>query len=312
MTNFPVPPAPPNPFTTPLVEHPGMPAPPVAPAMTPPPITVKQRLLLFDFSNLAYQALFAATRTPEALEKEWDGHYRIFISKVQSLLAKMSDANCELVFVLDSFPQAKKDIYPEYKEGRKKFDFDPKRGLLSALSNVVEFKIAKIKGYEADDVIGSLVAKNPDKQCVVISSDKDLWYLMKYDNCNVYSLYKNEYVTHEMFVEEFRIVNYHHLTLVKALWGDSSDNIPNISKATQKTMVPIINQTDGTLASLMEKFEENKLKSDEKGKPVVPQTVVAKWEQNIDQMIDNYTLVGLNCNLDVVTHPYVRGLEYQL
>lgn len=288
----PAPPAPPGTFTPP------------ASGISAPQFDQKSRILIFDFSNLAYQALFAVTRTPEVLEKEFDGHYRIFISKVQALLAKMSDMNCEIVFALDSFPQAKKDIYPGYKEGRKKFDFDPKKGLLSALSNILEFKIAKVKGYEADDVIGSIVAQNPDKQCVVISSDKDLWVLMKYDNCNIYSIHKNEYVTHEMFVEEFKVVNYHHLTLVKTLWGDTSDAVPNKMPRAQKHMLPLINESDGTLGSLIQNFDSKK--------SLIPPKVVAMWEQNEDQIVDNYSLVSLNCSLEFEMHKYVRGLEYQL
>lgn len=277
---------------------------PFAPPSSPVYNQIKKRKVIFDFSNLAYQALFAVTRTPEVLEKEFDGHYRIFISKVQSLLTKMSDANCELIFCLDSFPQAKKDIYPEYKDGRKKFDFDPKRGLLSALSNVLEFKIAKVKGYEADDVMASIVAQNPEDQCVVVSSDKDLWVLLKYNNCNIFSIHKNEYVTYEMLAEDFGITDPNHITLVKTLWGDTSDNVRNISKATQKTMRPIISQTDGSLRSLIDVFEKNR--------ESISKTVVAKWEENFDQMIDNYTLVGLNCKLELELIPYCKGLEYKI
>lgn len=281
-------------------------APPAAPQLTPqsPNFEVKQRILIFDFSNLAYQSLFAVTRTPEVLEKEFDGHYPIFISKVQALLAKLSDGNCEIVFALDSFPQAKKDIYPEYKEGRKRFDFDPKKGLLAALSNTLEFKIAKVKGYEADDVIGTLVAKNPDKNCVVISSDKDLWTLMRYNNCNVYSIHKNEYITHEMFVEEFSIVDYEQLPLVKALWGDASDNVKNKLPRAQKHMIPLIGQTNGSMTQLIAKVEDNKA--------TLPPKVVATWEANLDEIIDNYSVVDLSCSLEFECHQYVKGLEYQI
>ncbi len=274
-----------------------MPAPPMMPQ-------ISKRKVIFDFSNMAYQALFAVTRTPEVLEKEFDGHYRIFISKVQALLSRMSDANCELIFCLDSFPQAKKDVYPEYKDGRKKFDFDPKKGLLSALSGIVDFKISKVKGYEADDVMASLVAQNPEEQCVVVSSDKDLWCLMQYNNCNIFDLHKNEYVTHEMFVEKFTIVNYKHLTLFKTLWGDSSDNIPNVMPRTQKSMIPLIQETDGTMSSFFHLFNERRA--------TLPKPTVAHFDANIDQLIDNYTLVGLVTHLPVQTHPYVKGLEYHI
>lgn len=235
---------------------------------------------------------------------DFDGHYRVFISKVQSLVTKMTDMNCELVFVLDSFPQAKKDIYPEYKDGRKKFDFDPKKGLLSALSQIIEFKIAKVKGYEADDVMASIVAQNPDRNSIVVTSDKDLWVLLKHPNCNVYDLSRNEYVTHEDYVNKFRLSDYKHLTLYKTLWGDNSDNIPNAMPALQKSMIPIISETDGTLADFMSKFEANRSK--------LSKAVIAKYDANQDQLIDNYTLVSLNSNLEVTLHPYVRGLEYHI
>lgn len=300
MSNPFIPPAPPT-----LPGFPGQPQPLAqVPQHQVPNFEVKQKILIFDFSNLAYQALFAVTRTPEVLEKEFDGHIPIFISKVQALLAKLADGNCEIIFALDSFPQAKKDIYPEYKEGRKRFDFDPKKGLLAALSNTLDFKIAKVKGYEADDVIGTIVAKNPDKNCVIISSDKDLWTLMRYRNCNVYSIHKNEYVTHEMFVEEFNIVNYEQLPLVKALWGDSSDNVKNKLPRAQKHMIPLISQTNGSLTDLISKVEDNKAN--------LPAKVVATWEANLDDIIDNYSVVDLSCSLEFECHPYVKGLEYQL
>lgn len=294
----------PNPFGSPLPPPPNG----ISPLASPPPpvqgMDNKNRLVIFDFSNLAYMSMFAVTRQPEILEEGFDGHYQVFISKINNLLSIISDMSCELIFCLDSFPKAKKKVFPEYKNGRKKFDFDPKKGLLTALSNIVEFKIAKMAGYEADDLMASLVAKNPDKSCVVVTSDKDLWSLMEYENCSIYDLHKREYVTHERFVDKFRVKEYKHLTLAKTLWGDPSDNVPNCMKATQKVMVPLIGDTDGTLASFFEKFDE---KRDQWTK-----SVIKKFDENQEQMIDNYTIVSLNTSLDVETHPYERGLEYKI
>lgn len=265
-----------------------------------------KRMIILDFSNLAYLSLFAVTRTPEVLEKEFDGHYRVFTSKVQSLMQKMYDGDTEVIFAIDSYPEAKHSIYPQYKQGknRKKFDFDPKKGLLNSLNSIMQFKIAKMKGYEADDIIASLVKKNQDKNIIVVSSDKDLWVLLQYSNCNIYDINKNDYATYEIFNDKFKLQDYKHITLYKTLWGDSSDNVSNAMPATQKAMLPIIGQSDGTLGSFIQLFEENRNK--------FSKSVTAKYDENYDLLIDNYTIVRLNTDLDVITYDYMPGLEYQL
>ncbi len=266
------------------------------------------RMIVFDFSNLAYLALFAVTRTPEVLEKEFDGHYRVFVQKIQSILSKTYSEGTEIVFALDSYPEAKHKMFPAYKQGknRKKFDLDPKKGLLSALAPVLDFKIAKIKGYEADDVIGSIVKQNQDKNIVVVSSDKDLWVLLQYHNCNIYDISKGDYATHEAFVEKFSLAEYKHITLYKSLWGDSSDNIPNVMPALQKSMLPLIKESDGTLSSFLDLFE--KMREEKK----LTKAVLDKYEAGEDQLVDNYTIVKLHCDLPVVLYPYVHNLEYNI
>lgn len=259
--------------------------------------------LILDFSNLAYLSLFATTRTPEVLEEGYDGHYRIFISKVMNLM-KIAGMDVEMIFALDSFPQAKKDIYPGYKDGRKKFDFDPKKGLLSALNQTMDFKIAKVKGYEADDVMASIVAKNLETQTVVATSDKDLWVLLQFTNCNILDVGTNEFVTYERFNEKYGLADYKHITIYKTLWGDASDKIPNVMPRAQKQLMPVIAQTDGTLPSFFKAFEE--------AKKTISKTNLDRFEENFDQIIDNYTLVSLNTNLDYDLLPYTRGLEYSL
>lgn len=261
-------------------------------------------MIIFDFSNLAYLSLFAVTRTPELLEENFDGHHRIFVSKVQSILQKTYREGADLIFCIDSHPEAKKLIYPAYKSGRKKFDFDPKKGLLPALNNVMQFKVAKVKGYEADDVIASLVKQNQDKNIIVVSSDKDLWVLLQYPNCNIYDINKNDYATHEAFVEKFKLQDYKHLTLYKSLWGDNSDNIANMMPALQKSMLPVIAESDGTLSSFLSIFERKRA--------TFTDAVIKKFNNNYDGIIDNYTIVRLHTELKLDVHPYVNGLEYSL
>lgn len=263
-------------------------------------------MIIFDFSNLAYLSLFAVTRTPEVLEKDFDGHYRVFVQKVQSILQKIYSDGTELVFCMDSFPQAKHEIFPEYKQGknRKKFDLDPKKGLLQSLNAVMQFKIAKIKGYEADDLIGSLVKQNPDKNVIIVSSDKDLWVLLQYHNCNIYDINTGDFATHEIYKDKFKLQNYKHLTLYKTLWGDTSDNIPNVMPALQKSMLPVITESDGTLHSFIDLFEKKRTS--------FTKAVLEKYEKNFDQLVDNYTIVKLHCDLKVQLHSYIPNLEYNI
>lgn len=94
-------------------------------------------------------------------------------------------------------------------------------------------------GYEADDVIASLVKQYSNLNIRVISSDKDLLQLMKYPHVTFYDPVKNTHVTEE-YVKERYGVEINQLLDFFSIIGDTSDNIPGIKGMGVKTAAKLL------------------------------------------------------------------------
>ncbi len=104
--------------------------------------------------------------------------------------------------------------------------------------------ILEISGYEADDILGSvskLVSDNSGK-CVILSGDRDTLQLVG-DNVTVRLVTTRETTpyTPEKFREVYGFEPIHLIDL-KALMGDSSDNIPGVPGIGEKTAMSLLAQ----------------------------------------------------------------------
>src|SRR5690606_22299255 len=79
------------------------------------------------------------------------------------------------------------EIYPEYKANRSTHsdEFYKSVELLYNMLEVMGIPVVGVSGYEADDVIGTICAQNPDIRKYIISSDKDFMQLVD-DNTFLY------------------------------------------------------------------------------------------------------------------------------
>jgi len=127
-------------------------------------------------------------------------------------------------------------------------------------------------GYEADDIIGTLVKKMKNKQSIiVVTGDKDLMQLVD-DNVNLFmpkrgfsggKIIDTTQVKKELGVWPQQVVDY------KGLAGDSSDNYPGVKGVGPVTAVKLLKQFENFAGvyqslneikseSLLEKLEKNK------------------------------------------------------
>lgn len=134
---------------------------------------------------------------------------------------------------------------------RKDMDDDERRmhrEMRSQIKDIVQYvlpqagfrNICYSKGYEADDVIASLVSKvttNGD-YAVIVSSDEDLYQLLG-DQCLVYSPHKKQVINEKKFIEMYGITPSLWPT-VKALAGCSSDDIPGLVGVGEKTAIKFL------------------------------------------------------------------------
>lgn len=167
------------------------------------------------------------------------------------VLAKKFESN-RFVFAWDSSGHSvRRSVFPEYKSGRRKEKTPEEKELddiaydqFNIVRNVVLPEIGFVNnfwqdGFEADDIIASIVKSNKEEM-VIISSDEDLYQLLS-EGVFLYSLKKKqEYTVSNLWKE-------HHVSPidwvdVKAIAGCSSDNIPGIQGVAEKTACKYLNR----------------------------------------------------------------------
>ncbi len=153
--------------------------------------------------------------------------------------------------------------YDGYKAGRAKADDALIEQIIASRGIFKIFNIPMLdaEGFEADDVIGTLVEKYKDisdVDIVIASGDMDTMQLISDDKVQVYTLKRGVrdmiLYNEEMVVERYgfspeRLVDF------KGLRGDPSDNIIGVKGVGEKTATSII-QKFGTIENLYEAIEK--------------------------------------------------------
>ena len=140
------------------------------------------------------------------------------------------------------------ELYPEYKAGRKPPppDFYTQIPLLHELLDAFDWPLYELDDYEADDIMGTLAvqATAQDIKTILITSDMDMLQLIDL-HVNVYALKKGlsniELFHPESFTEKYGLLPVQFLDL-KALKGDSSDNIPGVPGIGEKTAIELLKE----------------------------------------------------------------------
>ncbi len=214
-------------------------------------------LFLIDGNSLAYRAFFAL---PESIGTS-DGRPTNAIYGLASMLVKIIDEHhpSGVVVAWDAGMSGRKETYDLYKAQRK-----PRPDLLREqwphLMPLVEafgYTNVKVEGYEADDVIASLVrqAREEDIRVMVVTGDRDAYQLVA-EGVRVMSTSRGITETKiydEAAVEERYGVPPALITDLMGLRGDTSDNIPGVPGIGEKTATQLLQQfgsLDGVLESV--------------------------------------------------------------
>ncbi|MBP9812990.1 DNA polymerase I [Candidatus Saccharibacteria bacterium] len=139
-------------------------------------------------------------------------------------------------------------IYPEYKAGRKPAppDFYVQIPILHELLESLGWPLYELDDYEADDIMAGLAKKAEQKniETILITSDLDALQCIS-NKTKVYALKKGlsniEEFHPESFKEKYGLETSQFLDL-KALQGDSSDNIPGVPGIGVKTASGLLQQ----------------------------------------------------------------------
>ncbi len=220
------------------------------------------RLFLVDGYALIYRAFFALISRPLTTSKGENTSASWGIANfLQRLITKHQPDY--LGWVHDSGLSFRHERYPAYKATREKLteelqsDFDRGMERISQLLDAYRIPVLTLPGYEADDVIGTLVARSVEAgvNVVVVSGDKDFQQLVK---PGVWLLnpgrggpanVEEHWVGVENADERLGIAP-EFVTDYMALVGDSSDNVPGVRGIGDKTAAELVKQY-GHLESIL-------------------------------------------------------------
>jgi DNA polymerase-1 len=152
------------------------------------------------------------------------------------------------------------EIFKEYKANRKPLDEALISQMPLAREAVEALNIYKveIQGYEADDLIATIVKQNKENsvQTVIVTGDKDILQLTEDENVLVWNDSK-DIMYDSAKVEEKYGVKPNQLLEIFALTGDATDNVPGIKGIGEKTAVKLLKEY-GTLESILQNVDSIK------------------------------------------------------
>ncbi len=154
--------------------------------------------------------------------------------------------------------------YDQYKANRKGMpeELHMQMAPLKELLGCLGYRIVTCEGYEADDILGTLSKKCADtgNTCVIATGDRDSLQLVNDSvsvrlakNLNGTMMYTPEIVKEEYGVEPKKLIE------VKAIQGDSSDNIPGVAGIGPKGATELISKY-GDIDYIYEHLDELDIK----------------------------------------------------
>ena len=220
------------------------------------------RLFLIDGYALIYRAFFALISRPLTTSK---GENTSAAWGVVNFLQRLfTNHRPEYIgWVHDSGLSFRHETYPAYKATREKLteelqaDFNRGMERISEILDAFQIPVLTLKGYEADDVIGTLASQcsKAGMNVVIVSGDKDFQQLVRPGvwllnpgrggPANVEEQWVGvENAGERLGVPPERVVDY------LALVGDSSDNVPGVPGIGDKTARDLVTEF-GSLESIL-------------------------------------------------------------
>ena len=221
--------------------------------------SMSKKLVLIDGNSIIFRAFFALP-----LLNNDKGVYTNAVYGFTTMLLRILEEE-QPTHMLVAFDAGKTTFrhktYKEYKGGREKTPPELKEQipLVKELLDAFHIPHYELELYEADDIIGTLAteAEKDNYQVKVISGDQDLLQLV------------SEHVTVDVtrrgitdvesydpkFMKEKMELNPNQIIDLKALMGDSSDNIPGVPGVGIKTATRLLKQY-GTLDKVYEHLDD--------------------------------------------------------
>ncbi len=204
------------------------------------------KLLAIDGNSIVNRA-FYGIKPLTTKEGQFTNAIYGFMNILNSLIEREKPDGVAVAFDLKS-PTFRHKMYDEYKAGRKPMpeELASQLPVLKELLRLFGYSTIELEGYEADDILGtlSLAAEQNGDVCVISTGDRDSLQLVSEHTTVLLAATKMgrpEIIpcTPEYIMEKYGLTPPQMIEL-KALMGDSSDNIPGVSGVGEKTATDLI------------------------------------------------------------------------
>ena len=223
----------------------------------------ERRLFLIDGPSLVYRAFFAL---PESIATSTGVPTNAIFGFASMLVKIVTEYGvCPTVVAWDAGTSGRTEMFPEYKASRRSRP-DLLKQQWPAMEPLVEafgYSNVRVEGYEADDVIASLVDRalkaSPPVPTMIVTGDRDVFQLID-DQGLVKVMATARGITDTKIYDRQAVVDRYGIPpeLIPdfyGLKGDTSDNIPGVPGIGDKTASELI-QSFGTLERVLEHVDD--------------------------------------------------------
>ncbi|MEE1350581.1 MAG: DNA polymerase I [Clostridia bacterium] len=219
------------------------------------------RLLILDSNSIINRA-FYGIRPLNAPDGTPTNAIYGFINILFKLISDYNP-DCILAAFDLKAPTFRHKMYSEYKANRKGMpdDLAAQLPIMKDILSYMNIPILEKEGYEADDIIGTVsrICKEQSAKCMIATGDRDDLQLAGGGTTVILASTKMGNSVTELFDEKAVIDKYGvkptEFVDMKALMGDSSDNIPGVKGIGEKTASKLIMQF-GSIENMYENLDD--------------------------------------------------------
>ncbi len=218
------------------------------------------KFLVLDGNSILNRAFYGIPMLSNKKGQITNGIYG-FLSTLNKLMNEVKPDAVAIAFDLP-VPTFRHKMYDGYKATRKKMpeELASQLSILKELLKSLGYKLVTAEGYEADDILGTFAkhCEENNHECVLATGDKDSLQLISKDVTVRIASTKfgkaESTLYDEEKIKEVYKVPPKSLIDIKALQGDSSDNIPGVKGIGEKTAKELVSKF-GSLENIYENLE---------------------------------------------------------
>ncbi len=239
-------------------------------------------VLLLDGASMWFRSYFGVPSSITAPDGRPVNAVRGFLDSMSVVIGQQRPARLVVCLDLDWRPQFRVDLIPSYKahrvaepepQGQPDIEevpdeLTPQIDMILELLDAFGIPTAGAEGFEADDVLGTLAARERTDPVVVVSGDRDLLQVVAEDPVPVRVLYLGRGLTKATLFGPAEVAEHYGVPRERAgpayaelalLRGDPSDGLPGVPGVGEKTAATLLAQ-HGSLERILAAAHDPKSK----------------------------------------------------